>query len=249
MDNRLDFIIAGTQKGGTTALFRYLRAHPRIQMPRVKEVHFFDRDEHFREGNPDYGRLHAHFDFAIPGITRGEATPVYMYWQDSPARIWAYNPDIRLVVVLRNPIERARSQWQMETERGRESVSFSEAIRGEQERCRQALPAQHRVFSYVDRGFYCEQLRRLWRFFPRDHVLVLRHEDLVDDPRGVVARTCAFIGAGDATVSMGDTVSIRDYRGKISAEDWCYLRDTYEFEIRELERLLEWNCSAWLERD
>ena len=72
---------------------------------------------------------------------------------------------MRLIVILRNPIERAYSHWAMEHRRGNDPLPFNLALEQEDARCREALPLQHRVFSYVDRGFYSAQLRRLWRFF------------------------------------------------------------------------------------
>ena len=75
---------------------------------------------------------------------------------------------MRLIVILRNPIERAYSHWAMEHRRGNDQLPFALALEQEEARCREALPFQHRVFSYVDRGFYSAQLRRLWRFFGRE---------------------------------------------------------------------------------
>ncbi|MGB7755383.1 MAG: hypothetical protein WBL23_04905, partial [Salinisphaera sp.] len=98
-------------------------------------------------------------------IVFGEATPIYMYWHDAPRRMWEYNPNMKLIVVLRNPIDRAFSHWNMEKSRNAESLSFWDAIQNEEPRCKEALPYQHRTYSYVDRGFYLEQLRRLWRYF------------------------------------------------------------------------------------
>jgi hypothetical protein len=70
-----------------------------------------------------------------------------MYWYDAPRRIWQYNPDMRIVILLRNPVDRAYSHWNMERERGAEPLEFRQAIATEADRCRAALPAQHRVFS------------------------------------------------------------------------------------------------------
>ena len=90
---------------------------------------------------------------------------------------------MRLIVILRNPIERAYSHWAMEHQRGDDPLPFALALEQEEARCREALPFQHRVFSYVDRGFYSAQLRRLWRFFGREQVLVLTQEELRLSPR------------------------------------------------------------------
>lgn len=160
------FLICGTQKGGTSALDHYLRAHPEIGMAREKEVHYFDNDSHFLNAAPDYAAYHAAFSPAPSHKILGEATPIYMYWHEAPRRIQEYNPEIKLIVLLRNPVQRAFSHWNMERARNLETLSFQDAIQNETGRCRTALPGQHRIFSYVDRGFYMAQLRRLWSFFP-----------------------------------------------------------------------------------
>src|ERR1700759_5079035 len=97
-EDRVAFIIAGVQKGGTTALFDYLAETPDLSLSRVKEVHFFD-DEAQDWARPDYGAYHANFA-PFDGRPRGEATPIYLYWPKSLERIAAYNPSARLVVML-----------------------------------------------------------------------------------------------------------------------------------------------------
>ena len=151
----VQFLIAGTQKGGTTALADYLRQHQALFIPAVKELHFFD-DESLDWKSPQedlYRSYHDAFRGAPAGSTWGDATPIYSYWWPAMARIWAYNPAMRLILCLRNPVERAYSHWAMETGRNWDALPFAEAIQTESERCSRALPQQHRVFSYVSRGF------------------------------------------------------------------------------------------------
>src|SRR5215213_3118740 len=105
---QLTFLIVGTQKGGTSALYAYLQDHPRLRLAESKEVHFFDKEEHFQKQPVDYGPLHADFR-AQPGQLLGEATPITMYWTDALRRAWEYNPRLKILCVLRNPIERAYS--------------------------------------------------------------------------------------------------------------------------------------------
>ena len=122
---RVDFVIGGTQKGGTSALDSFLRQHPEICMPATrKELHFFDREAE----NTDYNAYHANFDPKPAHRVIGEASPIYMYWKTAPSRIWNYNPKMKWIVALRNPVERAFSAWNMETKRGKEKLSFAEAI-------------------------------------------------------------------------------------------------------------------------
>jgi hypothetical protein len=245
---RVDFIIAGVQKSGTSALEKYLRQHDQICFPDVKELHFFDDEGAFANGRPDYQGYHAHFHVRRSHVLLGEATPIYAYWHDAPRRMWEYNPAMKLIIVLRNPIDRAYSHWNMERQRGKETLSFSEAIRREPERCRAALPLQHRHYSYVDRGFYVEQLRRLQRFFPPAQLLVLRQETLRHEHAASLATVCRFLDVDELPALESHVVHARTYEAPMSDADWDYLHDVYETEIASLERLLNWDCQDWLAR-
>lgn len=242
----VDFVICGTQKGGTTALDVYLREHPEICMANQKEVHYFDNEEHFANGNPDYSKYHAFF---IPKKTEkllGEATPIYMYWNESPKRIFEYNHKMKLIIILRNPIERAYSHWNMERSRNADNLSFSDAINTESERCRESLPYQHRVFSYIDRGHYLDQLRRIWKYFNKEQVLVLKNEDLKQNPNDTLNQVADFLGVTQFNNIESKDVHSRPYVSQINQEERAFLKSIFDPEIRELEVELQWDCSDWL---
>jgi hypothetical protein len=164
---KLDFAIAGAQKSGTCTLDALFRHHPQLQMATLKETHFFDDDERDWSA-PDYSALDAFFS-AQDERLRGEATPITMYWRPAVRRLRAYNPDIKLVLILRDPVTRAFSSWRQEYSRKRESVPFSEAIREARGLVRSAVPVkdQGRFFSYIERGFYGDQLTYLSKSFPK----------------------------------------------------------------------------------
>lgn len=242
---RVTFVIGGTQKGGTSALDFFLRQHPQICMPETKkELHFFDREEFF-SGKPDYRKYHEHFPPGADQRAIGEASPIYMYWQNAPARIWSYNPEMKWILVLRNPVERAFSAWNMETKRGAETLPFGHAIEQEAARCREALPLQHRVFSYLDRGFYAHQVRRLFNMFGRDHCLVLLNEDLRGDHRETLDKTCAFLGVDQSFAPQPADVFQHDYEQTLDPEVSARLRQLFSFDMKELERLLDRDLASW----
>ena len=240
----VDFLIAGTQKGGTTALFAYLQAHPEICLAKVKETHFFDIEKNFKRKRVNYADLHKHFT-PRRGQLLGEATPITMYWEAAPRRVWEYNPRMKFICLLRDPIERAFSQWNMYCELGFEELSFADALTQEAERCRAALPLQHRIYSYTDRGFYCEQIRRLWRFFPREQTLFLKTEDLRTRPQESLDRVFDFLGVRRQLVEP-QVVNAHSYTSEMDVAARSRLADLYECEIRQLERLLDWDCRDWL---
>lgn len=246
-DERLvNFLICGTQKGGTTTLNCYLREHPEICVAEKKEVHFFDDEAYFRGKTPDYAEYHSFFSPQSRHRLVGESTPEYMYFHDAPRRIWEYNPDMKIIVVLRNPIERAYSHWNMEYSRKMETLPFWDAIRSEPERCRQVLPLQHRFHSYIDRGFYLEQLRRLWFYFSKQRVLALKSEYLRDHPADALGEICEFLGVAPYERIVPKTLHARSYVSKMDERERDYLRYVFEHEIRGLERALGWDCSNWL---
>lgn len=242
----VDFVLCGTQKGGTTALDAYLREHPELCMANRKEVHFFDNEEHFANRNPDYSKYHAYFSPKKTHKVLGEATPIYMYWDESPKRIFKYNPEMKLIIILRNPIERAYSHWNMERSRNADNLSFRDAINTENERCREALPYQHRVFSYIDRGHYVDQLRKIWEYFPREQVLVLKNEDLKQNPYDTLNQVANFLGVTQFNNIEGKNVHSRPYESHISPEEKTFLKAIFDPEIKELEAELQWDCSEWL---
>jgi hypothetical protein len=215
-------------------------------MANRKELHFFDDEEHFRTNTPDYGLYHRHFTPRSVRQLVGEATPIYCYWREAPIRICDYNPAMKWIVVLRNPIERAFSHWNMQRARGVDKEPFWEALTTEAERCAIARPYQHRKFSYVDRGFYSAQLRTLFAMFGREHVLVLRSEELRYERRAALARIADFL-----TIEEFPSIEIADINvGKSdvmpTSRERAFLLETFEFEIKALERMLGWDCSAWL---
>ncbi len=238
---RVNFVIGGTQKGGTSALDAFLRQHPQICMPTTqKELHFFDRETE----NTDYKSYHANFKPEKRHRVVGEASPIYMYWETAPYRIWSYNAEMKWIIALRNPVERAFSHWNMERKRVKESLPFPEAIEHEAERARAALPLQHRVYSYVDRGFYAHQLRRLFNIFGRENCLVLLNEELRDDHTKSLRRVFEFLDVDLATIPQS-TVFEQEYDEQIDAEMRSRLIDIFQFDIREVEQLLGRDLSAW----
>ena len=239
---RVDFVIGGTQKGGTSALDSFLRQHPEICMPNTrKELHFFDREA----DDTDYEKYHANFKPKRKQRVIGEASPIYMYWETAPYRIWKYNPKMKWILALRNPVERAFSAWNMETKRGKEKLPFAEAIEKEVERCREALPLQHRVYSYTDRGFYAHQVRRLFNIFEKDNCLVLLNEELRNDHKNTLRRVFEFLGVDSSFVPPEASVFEQEYTDKIDDQLRSRLIDIFYFDIKELEKLFGHDLSGW----
>lgn len=170
-------------------------------MARKKEVHQFD-DEIQDWVNPDYSKLNNSFDWTSENVLRGEATPIYIYWPHALARLQVYRPDAKLIVLLRHPVYRAYSHWRMETGRGFEKLSFEEAISLDgRKRVMDAVNGVHRVYSYVERGYYASQVKALLSIFSRQQVLFLRTDHMWSDPAASIAQVEKFLGI-DQAVSL-----------------------------------------------
>lgn len=244
--DRATFIVAGAQKGGTSALDHYLRQHEELCLPRRKELHFFDTDRNFVTEPTDYTAYHAAFNPAPSHRFMGEVTPAYLYWPTAAERIARYNPAMKLIVVLRNPVTRAYSHWNMSRQKRREPLPFLQALEAEHERLRQLPLEQAKRFAYLDRGFYTQQLTRLWRYFAREQTIVFKSEELLADPATVLARIADFLVIAPFSATVNRLVHAREYETEMTTEERGYLLNVFEAEIHRLERLLGWDCSAWL---
>jgi len=243
---KVNFLVCGTQKGGTTTLDAYLRQHPEICMGKYKEVHYFDSEMPFLYPHPDYRLYHDFFEPKPGQWIWGETTPIYMYWYSAPRRIWEYNPNMKLILILRNPIKRAYSHWNMQRERGNEPLSFIDAIAEEEKRRRLSLPYQNRRFSYLDRGYYTEQIKRLRAYFPADQFLLLKSDELKKDPKTILDQIANFLGIPiNQNYSKLDLHS-RNYESPLDQKTYNILLDLYQYQIKEIEKLTSWDCSDWL---
>ena len=244
---KIDFIIGGTQKGGTTALDHYLRNHPQIGMAIKKEVHFFDNEKTFSSPDFSFSDYDKSFDFKLNRKIYGEATPIYLYWKPSCKRIWEYNPNIKLIFILRNPIERAFSHWNMQVDRNIETESFGYAIRNESNRIKESLPLQNRFFSYIDRGLYAKQIERFLRFFPHDQLLFIKYDDFYKDQEQTLFKIFHFLGVNSTEFTFEHkTIHKRKKHSTLSNEDKKYLISKFENDIKKVENNLGWDCSDWL---
>ena len=243
---RVSFLICGTQKGGTSALYRYLRHHPDLFLPDEKELHFFD-DETQAWPNADLEKLHQHFKKARPEQLCGEATPITMYWDRAPERVWKYNPNMKLIVLLRDPVARAFSHWAMETARQAETLNFRDAIEREHKRAASCRPLQDRVHSYTDRGFYSGQIRRLWRLFGIDNVLILRQDWLEKNPQSSLKRICKHLEVYPMQNIKPLKERVGEYSATMDEATRSKLQRLFKAEIFQLEEMLGWDCSDWVE--
>lgn len=181
-----NFLGLGVQKGGTTTLQKLLEQHPGAYLPQAKELHYFSL--HYARGEDWYRQ---HFSAAENEQCIGEITPYYLFHPAVPGRIQALLPQARLIVLLRDPVERTLSQYFHSRRLNLEPLGLEEALAAEPQRLADAqgrLAAadgrhgSHQEHSYVSRSRYEEQLPRFEKLFAADQLLVLRSEDLFEQP-------------------------------------------------------------------
>lgn len=185
------FLIAGAMRCGTTSLNAYLREHPEISVGHPKEVHFFDQN--YERGVDWYLR---HFPDSDDSNAVGEATPGYIYFPEVAKRIATTLPDVKILLLLRDPVDRAYSHYWHNRSVGRERLDFAEAIASEPKRLERSRDYRAR-YSYLDRGRYGGQLENLLHFIPLEQILVQTFDEIASDPTTVYRRTCRFLGVSD----------------------------------------------------
>lgn len=245
--SRPAFLIVGVEKGGTTALHAMLLRHRRIAGASTKEIHFFDNDQWYGRHDAIL-QYHSHFPrpHRVPwGTLLFEATPAYFYHCDAATRIHRYDPRIKIIVVLRDPVERALSAWKMYHHQFRSGYfpqwhdqrSFAEAIELELQEIEHCNVRNNRI-AYVKKGVYVEHLSRYLSLFPANQILILESTALRHHWPETRAQICAFLGIADQPIAA---ISRNQSPGDVApehADTLARLRDFYRPHNAALAELL-----------
>lgn len=238
------FLIIGAQKAGTTSLYRYLAKHPDIK-PNfvVKELSFFD--EYYNRGLPWY---QSHFPFKRQSKQYFEGTTHYLFNPLAPERIKQILPDIKVIALLRNPIDRAYSSYKHQVRAERESLSFEEAIEaeasrlnGEKERLLtdpDYISYNHNHFSYLERGKYSDQINNWLAHFPKEQMLILSSDEFFQDTEHSLNQVYDFLGIKPAQVNIKKQYNTGNYKDGMSADTRANLQKYYQPYNQELEKIL-----------
>lgn len=179
-----NFLIIGAPRAGTTWMAENLRSHPQIYMPKEKELHFFDR--HYERGWDFYEQFFAAAD-GEPAI--GEATPEYLYLPRIPRLIYKHLPHAKLIVSLRNPVDRVYSRYWNAKAKYKENrnLSFEDKLKKKP--------------LFLEEGFYYDHLLRYYEYFPREQILVLLFDELRSDPISFLKKVYRFLDVREDFVS------------------------------------------------
>ena len=262
--NSPDFVIIGAQKSGTTSLFSYLNELPLFLGAEPKEIHYFDRDDNFIKGSRWYeehflGKKQKNQLFF-------EASPTYLCRKKVPARLKLYNPKLKFIIILREPISRAYSAWNMyrqwsdegfiprgiaKDQYGRNESplyrvffksgcpSFTEYLKIEMDLIEQGDDEEEP--SLLRRGLYKQQIERYVEMFGWENILILGFNELKSDAESVIRKCHEFLGVSYQAPDLREEKEIKNkraYPSKINPDDLAILKKFYEKPNEELFKYL-----------
>ncbi|MCG5056654.1 MAG: tetratricopeptide repeat protein [Limnoraphis sp. WC205] len=240
--NQPDFIIIGTQKGGTTSLYYYLAKHPQIMPSLIKEIDFWSTKYH---RGIDWYLAHFPPVMANQNILTGEATPSYLDHSETPERLFKTFPKTKLIVVLRNPIDRAVSHYYQWVSMNWEFRSLEEAMTSEMERLNTPnMSHWNQPNSYIARGVYVEFFKKWLEIFPRKQMFIISSERFYSNPSCILQQMFDFLGLYNYPLTEYKKYNARSYPD-LDESMRNLLSSYFQTYNQELEDLLEmkfnWN--------
>ena len=263
------FMIIGAQKGGTTSLHKYLLQHPRLISPEKKELHFFDKTE-----NSDISDYTKQFPVRfLSNQLSFESTPSYLYYPLTAKRVYEYNPKLKFLVLLRNPVERAYSAWNM----FRKHAEFPEKVKIYKENG--ARESSNRLFEFfyknefpsfeawmeseigntldvsilepsiIRRGYYKTQIENWFSYFAKEQFLFIDSKELKKEPLKILNNISNFLGIEDfegSKLNLGIKHK-SEYESPIKEETSRYLLKHYQKKNEGLDKLIGLKLD-WLEK-
>jgi hypothetical protein len=241
-----DFLIIGAQKCGTTSLFHYLSQHPDIDLPKTKEIHFFDNN--YSLGN-DWYFQHFSKKIKLEYKITGEASPYYLFHPLVPERVESTIPNTKLIIMLRNPIYRAHSHFMHEKRLKFEHInSFEEAIKFEKSRVGTAENKlrlrevehsfAHQHYSYINRGMYFKQISYWLQYFAIDNMCFIKSEDFFTNPKLELLNIYSFLGVSEVLPADLTPQNTNDYNRITEITTTKLLTETFRNDSAKLIQLI-----------
>ena len=241
---KVDFIIIGVQKGGTTSALHHLNLHPNIFMPQ-NEIHFFDEKLKYNKGLNHY---HTYFKNDIntipPGVKIGEKTPSLSYNFNAIKRIKDYNKDIKLILMLREPISRIYSQWNMYQQLNMYTGTFRNFI--DKYLSEDFTNIEWNGYYPFQRSLYIEHIKNILNYFPKEQLHIAISEDIKQNPQTHYDNMFEFIGVDKySNLNIKSSIHSRKYNSPISKEDFLFLHKKIKSYNEELYNFLGYEVSIW----
>jgi hypothetical protein len=193
----VQFLCIGAQKAGTTTLHNIIKQHRNIFLPSVKELRYFSKDRFYAKGVEWY---HKYFNKIKDESAIGEITPNYLCSTKAAERIYKYNKDMKIIIILRDPVERAYSHYLMKKRNGKEKLDFDTCIDNELKQLEKSMTGneleinESNAYGYIARGLYFKQIERYLKYFDIDKIHILTLEEFVKNPEMETNKIFGFLG-------------------------------------------------------
>ncbi|ACK72573.1 sulfotransferase [Gloeothece citriformis PCC 7424] len=221
-----DFLIVGAQKAGTTSLYYYLKQHPQIMGASQNEVHFFDYKFHkglllYKSYFPTQREIYQKQEKLEKKVLTGETSPYYLFHPLVPKRIATLLPEVKIIIILRNPVARTYSHYQHEVRKGRETLTFEEALKQEKNRLKGEVDKimskenyysyNHACFAYIERSKYIEQIKKYCELLKQENLLILSSEEFFYNPQEVYNEVLKFLGLDSFSIMDKNPKNVGSY--------------------------------------
>ena len=237
----VEFLIIGTMKGGSTAAVVNLRKHPDVFIPRI-EMHFFNKNELYRRGIKWYRK---HFQYKYKVV--GDKTPLYSYILHSHSRMHHHAPQAKLFFFLRNPVNRAYSQWNMMKQRGWIRQSFEQIIQRDLNNMKNSNKNRSSR-DVIQRGFYMEQIKSLLKYYPREQLYICISEKCMRDPITEYHKMFTYLGIPPIDIKYR-AGQVRSYKEPMKETTKNKLYQVYQSQNEELFQFLGYRIPEWEQRE
>ncbi len=243
-NEKCNFLGIGVMKGGTTALDAFMRNHPQLQMPYQKEISLFDA-KYYDLVKGFAGNVHSiYFPKPEEGRIRGEVTPNYCFKPKALENIYNYNPEAKLILLLRNPYLRCFSHWNMRKQKGVKHGTFIEALENEDLFIRE--PEKRRfLIEYIARSLYVPQIQSILELFDKEQLLIVNSEELLNEPNGALNKVTEFLGLDPFENVTPKLVHKRDYDSVITPDCYEIMEKHFESDLDELGKYVSWSLDEW----
>ena len=248
-----DFVIIGAKKSGTTSLYDFVTMHPAIAPAAEKEVGYFPQTHYpdelwYRSNFPTNLSRRRFYKKTSQKLLSGEASTGYLFKPMVPGRMKELLPDVKLIAILRNPVDRAHSDYHHSARWGKETLSFERALELEDERCAEERermpkdpgfsPINYYAYSYLEKGLYAEQLERWFRHYGRKQFLILATEDFHKNPQLTLDRVFDFLGVSSFQTENLRNLNVGEYK-EMNADTREFLIKYFKPHNERLYRLLQ----------
>lgn len=243
ISNPASFVIMGSPRTGLSSIYHALTQHPSLQVICSGDDGYFADETHFANGNPPVHLYNQQFKQFSDDIIRGEISSGYLMHPFAISRLQRYNPDIKLIIILRNPAMRTYSHWHKAVQSGLEERSFVQVVKDARE---SYVSSDHTMpLNYTGSSLYSSHISHVQQYFDTHQILFLLSDELKEDTDVALYRMCQFIGVH--YMEMDTTAqNIGSYPSSIKPQEYNDLCAIHREDVNKVEKLTGLNCQEWL---